>query len=818
MPIFCNVGLEILRPIGVQTIMCFHGETIMRKHLPLAAAIAAISASYTSPGIAQNQQAVLEEVVVTARKRSETLQDVPFSIAAQTEGQLRRSGATNLETMADGVAGLAVQNLGPGQSQVAIRGISAGQIVRDQPGVKEQAGVYLDESVISLSLFTPDLDFYDTNRVEVLRGPQGTLFGSGSLSGTIRYISNEPDLAETSGSISSTAQHVTDGEWGGSLKGHVNIPLSDTLAIRAVAYAEEFAGYIDAHQPNGGMKKDVNSGNREGARIALKFEPNDKLSITPRVAYQNIDMDGFNREDHYNILANPFTTTRPAIDMDEREQYTQLQEKFKDEFFLADVTVNYSTDELLFTSITSWTDRDVLVLRDATALTASITGGSANESETIYTLDAPLADETEVEVATQEFRLASNDESQLQWVAGVFYSEIDRHYGQSLVVAGYEANGGTAFAPTAGPRASTDELYYSDIPYELKQFAVFGEMSYDVTERLNLTVGARWFDFEEDRILTFDGSFATRTIDVPGETDSSGVSPRILARYDLNDDVMLNAQVAKGFRLGGINDPINTALCTPQDAATFGGFNEFDDEEVINYEIGAKTTAFGGRGTFNISAFYSDIENLQATLDAGTCSSRIVYNVEDAHSQGIEIEIAARPTDNWEVSLAASYIDAELDSTVTSTDSGGNVTILAGIEDGNELPTASDYSLALTSTYFFELTEGWEGYVTGAFQSVGARYTQINDQTAGAGTVSLFQNVGGGTQSTFNFDSDLDSYQTVNLRFGGRTANWDIALFVNNATDENVRQSLDRERGGRARVGYRVGQPRTAGITARYDF
>ncbi|WP_372750392.1 TonB-dependent receptor, partial [Litorivivens sp.] len=585
-----------------------------------------------------------------------------------------------------------------------------------------------------------------------------------------------------------------------------------------VAYAEEFAGYIDAHQPNGGMKKDVNSGNREGARIALKFEPNDKLSITPRVAYQNIDMDGFNREDHYNILANPFTTTRPAIDMDEREQYTQLQEKFKDEFFLADVTVNYSTDELLFTSITSWTDRDVLVLRDATALTASITGGSANESETIYTLDAPLADETEVEVATQEFRLASNDESQLQWVAGVFYSEIDRHYGQSLVVAGYEANGGTAFAPTAGPRASTDELYYSDIPYELKQFAVFGEMSYDVTERLNLTVGARWFDFEEDRILTFDGSFATRTIDVPGETDSSGVSPRILARYDLNDDVMLNAQVAKGFRLGGINDPINTALCTPQDAATFGGFNEFDDEEVINYEIGAKTTAFGGRGTFNISAFYSDIENLQATLDAGTCSSRIVYNVEDAHSQGIEIEIAARPTDNWEVSLAASYIDAELDSTVTSTDSGGNVTILAGIEDGNELPTASDYSLALTSTYFFELTEGWEGYVTGAFQSVGARYTQINDQTAGAGTVSLFQNVGGGTQSTFNFDSDLDSYQTVNLRFGGRTANWDIALFVNNATDENVRQSLDRERGGRARVGYRVGQPRTAGITARYDF
>ena len=388
----------------------------MRKRLSLAAAIAAVSASYSTPNFAQTEQTVLEEVVVTARKRSETLQDVPFSIAAKTEAQLRRSGATNLETMADGVAGLAVQNLGPGQSQVAIRGISAGQIVRDQPGVKEQVGVYLDESVISLSLFTPDLDFYDTNRVEVLRGPQGTLFGSGSLAGTIRYISNEPDLTETSGSLSTTAQHVTDGEWGGSLKGHVNVPFSDTMAMRVVAYAEEFAGYIDALQPNGGKKEDVNGGTRTGARLAFKFEPNERLSLAPRVMWQDIDMDGFNREDHYNILANPFTTTRPAIDIDEREQYTQLEEKFEDEFFLVDLTATYSTDNLIFTSVTSWTDREVLVLRDATALTASITGGSAGESEAIYTLDAPLSDTTEVEVATQEFRIASNTENKLQWV------------------------------------------------------------------------------------------------------------------------------------------------------------------------------------------------------------------------------------------------------------------------------------------------------------------------------------------------------------------------------------------------------------------
>lgn len=787
----------------------------MKKLSLVAASIAALATSLLpSPSMAQDREMVMEEVIVTARKRSETLQDVPFSIAAKTEGQLRRSGVTNLETMADSVAGLAVQNLGPGQSQVAIRGISAGQIVRDQPGVKEQVGVYFDESVISLSLFTPDLDFYDTNRIEVLRGPQGTLFGSGSLAGTIRYISNEPNFQENSGSLSTTAQHVTDGEWGGNLKGHANIALSETMAIRFVGYAEEFAGYIDAHQPNGGKKDDVNSGTRTGARLSFAFEPNDKVRITPRLVWQDIEMDGFNREDHYNILANPFTTTRPAIDLGEREQYTQLEEKFEDEFLLADLTASIDTRHFTITSVTSWTERDVLVLRDATALTASITGGSASESEAIYTLNAPLSDTTEVEVATQELRFSSNGDGPLQWVTGVFYSEIDRHYAQSLFVGGYEASGGTAFAPTAGPRARTDELYFSDIPYELTQLAVFGELSYDVTDKLNLTLGARWFDYEEERVLTFDGSFAVRTIDQKGETDSDGVSPRLLARYDLNDNIMLNAQVAKGFRLGGINDPLNAPLCNASDLATYGGNPTFDDETVINYEIGSKMTVLDGRGTVNVAAFYSDIQDLQVTQDAGSCSSRVIFNVDDAHSQGLEIEVTLRPTANLEVSFAGSYTDAELDSDLRSS-SGA---ILGGVQDGNELPTAPDYSLALAGTYYFALSEGWEGYFSTAFQSVGARYTQISDQTPGAGTVNLFQNVGAGTQATFNFDSELENYQTVNLRLGGRTAEWDIAVFINNASDENVRQSLDRERGGSARVGYRVGQPRTAGVSARYDF
>lgn len=144
---------------------------------------------------------VTEEITVTALKRESTVLDVPFSVAATTEQVLRARGVEDIEGVAANVAGFTVQNLGPGQSQVAMRGVSAGQIVRDQPGVKEQVGTYLDESVISLSLFTPDIDLVDVNRVEVLRGPQGTLFGSGSLSGTVRYITNQPELGVTKGFV-----------------------------------------------------------------------------------------------------------------------------------------------------------------------------------------------------------------------------------------------------------------------------------------------------------------------------------------------------------------------------------------------------------------------------------------------------------------------------------------------------------------------------------------------------------------------------------------------------------------------------------------
>src|SRR4249920_916670 len=189
---------------------------------------------------------VTEEIIVTAQKRATNLQDVPFSVAALTAEDIEQSGATNIVELARNVPGLYITDLGPGQSQVAIRGISAGQVVRDQAGVKESVGIYLDESPVSIALFTPDLDLYDLDRVEVLRGPQGTLFGAGSSSGTVRYITAQPKIGEFGGSLELGGLGYSDGDIGGTFRGALNAPLGESAAMRLVGYYTYMPGFVDS--------------------------------------------------------------------------------------------------------------------------------------------------------------------------------------------------------------------------------------------------------------------------------------------------------------------------------------------------------------------------------------------------------------------------------------------------------------------------------------------------------------------------------------------------------------------------------------------
>ncbi len=769
-------------------------------------------------------EVVSEEITVTARKREETIEDVPFSVAAPSEQDLRSRGAESIEGVAANVAGFSVQNLGPGQSQVAMRGVSAGQIVRDQPGVKEQVGIYLDESVISLSLFTPDVDLFDVGRVEVLRGPQGTLFGSGSESGTVRYITNPPKLGVTESFGEFSANGTSGGAVGGSTKVAVNAPVGEKSALRVAAYYSKVGGYVDAVQPGLRVKDDVNGSDRSGARLAWRTQPNENLTITPRVVYQELNADGWNRADAYNILGNPFTTTRPAVRLGEREQFTQIEEPTKDKFLLADLNVEVKLGAATLTSISSYTDRDIDVVRDATALTASITGGSIGLPQSVYSLDAPLDDKTKVKVLTQELRLTGSRD-RLNWVGGLFYSHVDRDYDQSLLVAEFESLSGI---PTRGLRAPKDVLFFSDLSYTLKQAALFGEATWSVNPRFDLTGGLRYYDFKEDRTQVFDGIFGndnngTSLVSTAGDTSANGFAPRLIGSYKLSDRTTLNAQVAKGFRLGGINDPLNVPLCTPQDLRTFGGHEGWKDETLWNYEIGAKTRLLVGRGSFNVAAFYADITDLQATVTAGSCSSRVIFNVPKARSQGLEMELSAAPNSNFEFSLSASYADSELRSTLTSTDAAGRVTVVSGIKSGNRLPTVPKLQVAAAATYQRQVGTSSLGYVTATYQHTGSRFTQIGDQDPSFGLVNLLSfapNTIGGplTASTFTFNPELPAYDIFNLRAGVAFGKWDVALFVNNLTDERALLALDQERGTRARVGFLINQPRTFGLNTRVQF
>jgi len=774
--------------------------------------IGACLSAFIAPA-AHAQVQVLEEIIVTATKRSTSIQDVPFSINAQTAQDINRSGATNLEELSRNVAGLAIQNLGPGQSQVAIRGVSAGQIVRDQPGVKEQVGVYLDESVISLSLFTPDLDLYDLNRVETLRGPQGTLFGSGSVGGTVRYITNQPKTGINEGSLELNLNSISDGDVGGHVKGMINTPFSGGRdAFRGVVYHTEYGGFIDASGPAAG--EDVNSGSRTGGRFAAVFNPSESLSITPRLIVQNIETDGNNRSEVFNFLASGV-----GVQLGEREQFLLQRESFEDDTVIADLTVWAGFNNFDFTSVTSFTDREILVSRDGSALTHSVSE-DLNLSPSANAIPSNLIDFTEISQLTQEVRLSSNGTGALDWVVGVFYSDTERDYQQTLPTPGYDAfidlalGAGTAAATSNGFAA--DSPFNSVLPYDLEQIAVFGEISYAFTDRLGLTVGGRFYDYDETRTITSGGLFANGDSGTLNETSADGFNPRVLLSYEASENVSWNAQVSEGFRLGGVNDPLNASICSPGDRDIFGGFQDYDDESLTNYEFGVKASY--DRFQFNASAFYADIQDLQVTLDAGTCSSRISFNVPDAHAAGVELELKAKPNQYWDFSLAASLLEAEFDTTVRDS-SGG---ILGGVQDGNRLASVPEVSGAATATYTTpSKLFGSDGdlYFSVTAQHVGDRITQPGDQVAGAGVFNpglAFGQLSG--NEVIALDLELPSYEVVNFNLGFRTENWDTVIYINNVFDENTLLSFDRERGGRARLAFRTNQPRTVGVTFRRGF
>jgi len=445
-------------------------------------------------------------------------------------------------------------------------------------------------------------------------------------------------------------------------------------------------------------------------------------------------------------------------------------------------------------------------------------------------------------VWTQELRLAGGT-GRLKWLVGGFYGRNKRHYGQSLLVQRFDTAAAAELTAKGSPTppgwtkgakgARVNELFFSDLHNDLKQAAAFGEATLSATDRLNLTAGLRYYHFNEDRALIFDGIFAVPT-DTTGTTNANGVAPRFIVSYKASDALTLNAQASRGFRLGGINDPLNAPLCQPQDLTTYGPIpTSWKDETAWNYEVGAKSQFAGGRASLNLSGFYMDIRDLQLTVTAGSCSSRLILNAPKARSVGAELEFTGSPNEHLDFSVSLGLNNSKLLSSFR--DQAGNV--VAGIADGNRLPSVPQIQGGAAVTYGWQVAPGSRVFVAGSYQHVGSRFTLIDDHGGGFcppsqpncpfGTVylnSFGANTIGGPlngplpDTTFRFNPELPAYNFANLRVGLTRQSWELAVFVNNVFDERALLGLDRERGTRARVGYLTNQPRTFGTTLRFNY
>jgi outer membrane receptor protein involved in Fe transport len=466
--------------------------------------------------------------------------------------------------------------------------------------------------------------------------------------------------------------------------------------------------------------------------------------------------------------------------------------------------------------VTTYINRDILVSRDASALTGSVSV-DLNFPTAGVLLPSNLVDTTDLKTWTQELRASSSGEGPFQWLVGIFYSDVNRVYTQRLPTPGYDVftdarfGAGTSVAVANG--FPLNSPYNADLPYDIKQKAVFGEASYDISETLTATAGLRYYDFKEVRGFKSGGLFANGD-NQTDETKSDGFSPRLLLSYEAADDVIINLQASKGFRLGGVNDPLNEGLCSAQDRIDYGGFDRYDDESLWNYEAGVKSKF--GAISLNAAAFYTDISNLQVTADAGSCSSRVVFNA-DAHTMGVEFELSARPAKGLDLSIAGSWVEAQFDETRLKQ----NGQVLEGIRDGNRLPSVPNFQIAASAFYNVPVDdEGGEAYVGVTFQHVGTRFTQPGDQENNPRTFVHGLPFGGAPAgASTTLDLKLPDYNLINFSAGIELGNgFGAVVYVNNLLDENAILAFDRERGGRARLGFHVGQPRTMGLTVRKRF
>lgn len=698
----------------------------------------------------------LEEVVVTAQKRSERLLDVPSAVTALRTEDLLNRGALRFEDYQAFVPGLSTTPLAPGFNQITLRGVSTGD-----GQLSATVATYFDEAPTNSSSgtafgsrLTPDPDVFDVERIEVLRGPQGTLFGANALGGVVRYILVEPDLEGFEGRAQMGGSSVQHGEVGYVARGALGGALIDgVLGMRASGFYTEEPGYIDGSAIGG---DDVNRSSHRGGRLAFLWKPDERISASLSSLYQRRDNDGFPAE-----TVNMFTMAPIG---GEYTQTNATDESVSVRYQLHSLMLNADLDFATLTSATSYGRQESEISRDYSNLFSFLVP-AANTNLSV-----------DLKKFTQELRLASPSGRTFEYIVGAFYT-------RESALATYATRG--LLAPDVPAPAPLDTLI--DLPLEslYEETALFANATVNFTDRLSVQAGGRWSRPQHSYDETPHGFIYGPTAGTRFQGDATetawtfAVSPQI----KLTPDANLYARIAKGFRPGAANLP------TPDQSGlvpvTYGA------DTLLNYEVGAKATAFDRRLNLAMAIFLIDWQDVHTSGFAGTAF--YLFNGGKARSQGFEGEAQWR---SGGLTLAAnvSYIDAETRDAMPA----------VGAQAGDRLPNTPQWSGALSADYAFDL-----GANTTASIGGGLRYTDTRQAFYSLATASNPGNL------------ELADYALLDLRASLRRGPYELSAFVQNVTDKHVVLAVNTETAnpftGDGAIAT-IARPRTVGLTLSVDF
>jgi outer membrane receptor protein involved in Fe transport len=781
--------------------------------ISLTAAVSAVLSMAAGTAAAQETTS-LDEVVVTATRRAEKLQDVSESISAFDTSAIAMRGLQQMDDIVKYVPGMSLAQREPGGTTLVFRGVASSGIAF---GAVSSSALYLDEQPITQSGRSPDPRLIDIERVEALRGPQGTLYGASSQSGTLRVITQKPDPSGFDAWAEAQVSDTKDGSTGYDISAMVNIPLaSDRLALRLVGFAAEDAGFIDnvlassqgeSFDNSDVVERDINNIETTGARAALRFDITENVDATLGAIYQDVTADG-----HGDV----------TVGAGDLRQVRFEEESLDDKWYQLGLTMNASLPIGDLVISASYFDRDFHYEADATDYEFNFNCpaydslGNANPpppfcapNYVIYDFDGDprgfATNDEQTEIETFEARLqSSNDaESRWSWLGGVFYSKETSHTEFDSFVRGYENT--PAFAYFAyleynvynGSLDPTETWFLGRYDTELEQKAVFGEIGFDVTENFTITAGGRWFEYDRDFTLHQEaprGFSGFSLTDATTQTDESGSVYKLNLSYRVNDDQLVYATYSEGFRVGGSN-PVRPVSILP---------GEFSPDELTNYEIGAKTEWMNNRLRFNIAIYQMDWDDFAVQIeDPQPGVFQLGYvNLPTAEITGIESEFSFAINAAWQVDATLGWNDGEIsDATVLTLTDDNGVDYEFPVAKGARLPLTPDWS----ATVGVEYRSGGQLFNAQPFVRVDLAYVgeSVNNLEGIESVVAA-----GGVQFQ-------EAYQTGDFRIGLEGERWTTSLFVDNFWDERADLFLSNRWAVQRQS---INRPRTIGLQYRYSF